>query len=382
MATSSATSDVRATGTMVWWETDIAYHTTIRADPGRGPTAGPPIVVWSTEELVPALTAVAATRAAGGGWGSNDLIIVPEALATQVFGAQTQAVAEVVDPTATAKAQIGFYRGESDDPAVRATTSAIRSSILTAYPDEGGIDSTLDGANSANQARMQETLVAEGLVWTPTPYPFPVATVYYDARHEQKTYRKGKVLVYTDAATLAQLDDLFNRYLRIVTFTDGPPAEDLDAALSDLLLPADPNADFPALCSRDVLVSTYDTMRDRGYYVRVHLPDQPITFIPPASETEWRDTVIANRAGDLIVQRAIQAETHFPADIVSAQSGEVVQPITIASNLDANWMVEFSYDRTGQRWWLRNDPGSPLCTAYGNALTYAAAFWFLAPDLP
>lgn len=367
---------------MQWWLTRIAYHATIRADPGRGPTAGPPVVVWATEELIPALTAVSATRTESGDWDTDDLIIVPDALATQVFAEQTQAVAAILDPQATARAQAQLYVGQSSDPALQATASTIRDRILTAYPDEGRIEPSLDGANSANQARMQETLVALGLAWTPTPFPFAAATQYVAGPHPRDAYIRGKVLIRPDAATLARLDDLYNRYLRAVTFTDGLPPEDLEAALADLVLPEDPQEDFSAACSRDALVATYDAMRERGYYVRVHLPEAPVTFMPPDSDTPWRDGVTVNSYDTLTLRREPQAETVFPADIVSAETNAVIQPLTLPASLHGSRFVEFVYDPDGQRWWLRNDPGSPLCTVYSNAVTYAIAFWFQAPELP
>ena len=80
--TISATPNVAVSATIAWHETEISYCATLRADPGRGLTAGPPIVVRSTEELVAAQTAVAETQTAFGGSKVCDLIIVPDALAT------------------------------------------------------------------------------------------------------------------------------------------------------------------------------------------------------------------------------------------------------------------------------------------------------------
>ncbi len=330
---------------------------------------------------MPALTEVAATQAAGGGWGSNDLIIVPDTLATQVFASQTAAVAAVKDPTATAFAQAQIYAGESADPAIQATAGAVRAAILTEHPREGGIEALTDGSYSSNQARMQETLVAQGLVWTPTPYPFPVATVYADTRQSPGDYLNGRVVTYPDASALAELDNLYNRYLQAVTFRDVPPPEDLDAALEPLVW-ATVDGYESQRCDRLAMTQTLEQMRARGYYVRVTVPDAPISFLPPEPGFEYRDAVERTVTGALTIRRTLQVDTSFPGEIVSVATGQVTQAIRIVPNLGGSNAVVFAFDPATGRWWIQDDPGSPLCTRYGNILTYAAAFWYLAPELP
>lgn len=366
---------------MAWHETEISYCATLRADPGRGLTAGPPIVVRSTEELVAAQTAVAETQTAFGGPKVCDLIIVPDALATQVFASQTAAVAAVKDPTATALAQAQIYAGESADPAIQATAGVVRAAILTEHPREGGIEALTDGSYSSNQARMQETLVARGLVWTPTPYPFPVATVYADTRQSPGDYLNGRVVTYPDASVLAELDNLYNRYLRAVTFRDAPPPEDLDAALEPLVS-ATVDGYESQRCDRLAMTQTLEQMRARGYYVRVTVPDAPISFLPPEPGFEYRDAVERTVTGALTIRRTLQVDTSFPGEIMSVATGQITQAIRIEPNLGGSNAVVFAFDPATGRWWIQDDPGSPLCTRYGNILTYAAAFWYLAPELP
>lgn len=346
-----------------------------------GQTSGPPVVVWNAGDLDPALTAVAAARTDTGRGSSDDLIIVPDALATRVFASQTAAVAAVKDPTATALAQAQIFAGESADPAVQATAAAVRAAILTEHPREGGIEALTDGSYSSNQARMQETLVAQGLVWTPTPYPFPVATVYADTRQSPGDYLNGRVVTYPDTSVLAELDDLYNRYLRAVTFRDAPPPEDLDATLEPLV-GATVDGFESQRCDRLAMTQVLEQMRARGYYVRVTVPDAPISFLPPEPGFEYRDAVERTVTGALTIRRTLQVDTSFPGEIVSVATDQVAQAIRIRPNLGGSNAVVFTFDPTTGRWWIQDDPGSPLCTRYGNILTYAAAFWYLAPDLP